>query len=520
MIIFHPLYTLDAIMDARLQGAAKLLVQQKLLTFDEAVAYQQAAHSSAYRFIPYLVAHQILSARSIALCICEQLNLSFIDLDSITTASIPRDLLNERQLQLHHVLPLFRKKDHIVVAIDDPAQQIFLKEIQFNSSLPVLPMVAESNKLSACIDAILHEQEHVRLSDFIETSTPPTDLMTRTLSDGFGARTNENEDEPVVKFVNRIFLEAVEKGASDLHFETYPNLYRIRYRQDGMLHEIKNPPITLATRINARIKILANLDSSERRLPQDGQFTFKPTETDAIDCRVSTCPMIGGEKIVVRLLDPNATKPDLDALQFTPRDKSCFIEALTRPEGLILVTGPTGSGKTKTLFSALNYINTPEKNISTVEDPVEIKLVGINQAPTNPKIGLTFSTILRSFLRQDPDVIMIGEIRDEETADIAIKAAQTGHLVLSTVHANSTSNTLARLNHLNIKPFDLVHSVSLIVAQRLVRRLCIHCKELRHDVNIEDGALFPSYKARGCFQCTKGYKGRMGGFFISCSMPS
>lgn len=324
------------------------------------------------------------------------------------------------------------------------------------------------------------------------------------MDDSLQGMAHLNDEEPIVKFVNRILLDAITLGASDIHFEPYEQTFRIRYRQDGLLHEVASPPLHLATRIVTRIKVMANLDISERRLPQDGHFKMTLSPSRAIDCRISTCPTIAGEKTVVRLFDPRLLNLSIEHLGFNSTQKKQVLNAIHRPQGMMLVTGPTGSGKTVTLYSALSALNTIDKNISTVEDPVEIKLPGINQVTVHPKIGLTFATALRAFLRQDPDVIMVGEIRDLETANIAIKAAHTGHLVLSTLHTNSAAETLTRLINMGIPPFNIASALRLIIAQRLVRRLCEHCKFMQEE----------RYKAKGCTHCTGGYDGQIGLFEV------
>ena len=334
-----------------------------------------------------------------------------------------------------------------------------------------------------------------------------------------------SDEAPTVKFVDQIIIDAIQKKASDIHFEPYEDEFRIRYRQDGLLVEIAKPPLNLANQICARIKIMSNLDIAERRIPQDGRFQMKLAVNHLVDFRVSTCPTVSGEKLVMRILDTDINQLNVDNLGFNEQQKKHFLTSLKKPQGLILITGPTGSGKTVSLYTALTLLNTKEKNISTAEDPVEIKIAGINQVNVNPKTGLTFSNILRSFLRQDPDIIMVGEIRDLETADLAIKAAQTGHLVLSTLHTNSAAHTLTRLANLGIPSFNIANSVSLLVAQRLARRLCEHCKVVRDDLpvsslielgfRVEELSSIKLYKAQGCPQCTKGYCGRLG-LFRSC----
>jgi type IV pilus assembly protein PilB len=385
----------------------------------------------------------------------------------------------------------------------------------------------ESDKLHDLIDKLLSAKESQGLASYFEEGKDLEGLEISSEEEEEDKEADNSitrEDAPVVKFVNRILVEAIKKGASDIHFEPFERDYRIRYRQDGILTEVAAPPVSLAGRITARIKVMSNLDISERRVPQDGRFKMRLSRTRAIDFRVSTCPTVAGEKVVMRILDPSATKLGTESLGFTPIQKAHFLHAISKSQGMILVTGPTGSGKTVTLYTALNILNTIEKNISTAEDPVELKVPGINQVNINIKAGLTFSDTLRAFLRQDPDIIMVGEIRDIETAEIAIKAAQTGHLVLSTLHTNSAAETLTRLVNMGVPSFNIASSVSLIIAQRLVRRLCEQCKVVRDDFT-EKGLLelgyteqdvktLQTFKAVGCPQCTNGYRGRMGLFEV------
>ncbi|RMD70095.1 MAG: type IV-A pilus assembly ATPase PilB, partial [Gammaproteobacteria bacterium] len=330
-------------------------------------------------------------------------------------------------------------------------------------------------------------------------------------------------DAPIVRYVNKILIDAIKRGASDIHFEPYEKLCRVRYRIDGVLYEVATPPVTLSDRLVARVKVMANLDISERRIPQDGRIKLRLSRSHAIDFRVNTCPTLFGEKVVLRILDPSSAQIGIDALGFEPDQKETFLQYIHRPQGMILVTGPTGSGKTVTLYTALNILNTPEKNISTAEDPVEIYVNGINQVHINPKVGLTFAEALRAFLRQDPDIIMVGEVRDLETADIAIKAAQTGHLVLSTLHTNDAPQTLTRLVNMGVPPYNIAASVNLIIAQRLARKLCNHCKLplripreelLREGFHEEEVDKIKIYRPVGCDQCTHGYKGRTGIFQV------
>ena len=509
-----------------LQGIAQLLVQEELLDKEKVVQYQQTATSNKVSLQQYLVNNNIIPARKIALMVSHHFGVPVIDLDSIDLELIPVSLVSDKLIHRHNLVPLFNRGMQLYLATDDPSKQSSLKEIQFHTGLHANHLVVETDKLSTLIDKLLHQKESQGLSDYFEESQEVDSLE-------FSAEDEEpesnvsaisNDDAPVVKFVNRILVEAIKKGVSDIHFEPFEREYRIRYRQDGLLNQIATPPASLSTRIAARIKVMSSLDISERRIPQDGRFKMKLSRTRSIDFRVSTCPTVGGEKIVMRILDPGSTKLGIEALGFSPEQKAHFLKAIDRPQGMILVTGPTGSGKTVSLYTALNILNTIEKNISTAEDPVEIKVAGINQVNIHPKAGLTFASTLRSFLRQDPDIIMVGEIRDLETAEIAVKAAQTGHLVLSTLHTNSASETLTRLVNMGVPSFNIASSVSLIIAQRLVRKLCDNCKTARDDVTtkglIELGFSedevegLQCYKATGCKQCANGYRGRIGLFEV------
>lgn len=512
--------------ERRLNGIGQLLVQENLLDREKALYYQQTATTNKVNLLQYIVANNIVAAHTIALAVAENFGIPIIDLDCIDVETIPTLLVNEKLIRRYGVVPLFNRGKQLYIATDDPSQQSSLKEIQFHTGLHVTPIVVETDKLADLIDKLLHEKESQGLAEYFEDANDIDSFEFSSDEDEAEADVSSlsNEDAPVVKFVNRILVEAIKKGASDIHFEPYEREYRIRYRQDGLLNEVAAPPVSLSTRIAARIKVMSNLDISERRIPQDGRFKMKLSRTRSIDFRVSTCPTIGGEKVVMRILDPGSTQVGIESLGFSPKHQEHFLHAINRPQGMVLVTGPTGSGKTVTLYTALNILNTIEKNISTAEDPVEIKVSGINQVNINPKTGLTFSGTLRSFLRQDPDIIMVGEIRDLETAEIAVKAAQTGHLVLSTLHTNSASETLTRLLNMGIPSFNIASSVSLIIAQRLVRRLCPHCKivldDITHESLIELGfkedevKTIKVYKPVGCNMCTKGYKGRVGLFEV------
>lgn len=514
--------------DAHLKGILQLLVQVGLVEQEKALYYQKAASENKQPTLQYLVTNGILSAKQIAHTVSTSFGLPLLDLEALEIEGLPVTLVSDKLIQRHQMVPLFARGKQLFIAIDDPSKQASLKEIQFHTGLHVLPIVVETDKLHQYVDKLLNRNESQGLADYFDDSKD-LDGIEFSLEEDDHENDSEasnisKEDAPVVKFVNRILLEAIKKGASDIHFEPYEKEYRIRYRQDGLLTEVASPPNVLSGRIAARIKVMSNLDISERRVPQDGRFKLKLSRTRAVDFRVSTCPTVAGEKVVMRILDPGATKLGTESLGFNPAQKAHFLQAIERPQGMILVTGPTGSGKTVTLYTALNILNTIDRNISTAEDPVEIKISGINQVNMNPKAGLTFSETLRSFLRQDPDVIMVGEIRDLETAEIAIKAAQTGHLVLSTLHTNSAAETLTRLVNMGIPSFNIASSVCLIVAQRLVRKLCEHCKTIRDDTTpaglielgfaASEAETLQTYQACGCKQCTQGYKGRMGLFEV------
>lgn len=510
--------------EQHLQGIAQLMVQENILDNKKALEYQHLAQSNKQSFAHYLVANNILQAEKIAYITAQNFGFPLLDLESMEPEFMPISLVNEKLIMRHAMLPIYSHGNYLFLATDDPSQHASLKEIQFHTGLHTYPIVVETNKLHRYIEKLIHEKENQGLNDYVEGSHGLESLEIGQEEVETDTDRASQDDAPVVKFINKILIDAVKKSVSDIHFEPYEKEYRIRYRLDGILQEVAAPPINLASRITSRIKVMSNLDISERRVPQDGRFKMKLTKARAIDFRVSTCPTTGGEKIVMRILDPSSTKVGVDALGFNALQMKQFLLAIEKPQGMILVTGPTGSGKTVTLYTALNILNTKEVNISTAEDPVEIKVPGINQVSMNPKAGLNFSNSLRAFLRQDPDIIMVGEIRDYETAEIALKAAQTGHLVLSTLHTNSAAETLTRLMNMGIPSFNIASSVTLIIAQRLVRKLCENCKTLRDDITpkglIELGFSeqeiinIKIYKPSSCPLCTGGYKGRVGLFEV------
>lgn len=494
----------------------QILIEEQLLEQSKALEAYQEAKGASFSFLHYLVKNNTLSSDQIAFIASSRFGVPLLDLTCLDSESLPLHLMNEKLILTHQMIPLFCRKNHLFLATGDPSNYNSLKEIQFHTGLNTHAIVVALDKLQELIDYLVSAKEHQKLEYFADAEE-----LENKQTNKFQSLAN---DAPVVRFVNKILVDAINKDVSDIHFEPYEKTYRIRYRRDGILYEAAVPPANLASRITARIKILSHLDSSEKRIPQDGNFKLNTSSNKSIDCRVSTCPTTNGEKVVIRLLDPSSTKLNIDTLGFNLVQKEQFIRTMHQPQGMILVTGPTGSGKTLTLYSALNRLNTDTVNIVSAEDPVEIKLSGINQVSIQPKLGLTFSTALRAFLRQDPDIIMVGEIRDLETAEIAIKAAQTGHLVLSTLHTNSAAATLDRLINMKVPTFNLASSITLIIAQRLARKLCTYCKLRRNDLHKKellnlgftagDIKEIPLYQAIGCNHCVKGYQGRIGLFEV------
>lgn len=509
----------------KLQGIGVVLVSEQLIEKSLAIEYQKNAAKESISLIDYLVKENVLSALKIAHIVAKNFGLPLLDLSTIDRDAIPGNLISDKLIRKHHVLPLFNKGNHLYLATEDPSKQSSLKEIQFHTGLHSTPIIVEADKLNEIIDKYIKEQESESLNEYVGDGSDLDHLEISSDEDEKDSDAIEatSEDAPVVKFINKILVDAIKNSVSDIHFEPYERNYRIRYRQDGILTEVASPPVNLANRIASRIKVMSSLDISERRVPQDGRFKMKLSKGRSIDFRVSTCPTVGGEKVVMRILDPGSVTIGIEGLGFNKVQQTHFLKAIEKPQGMILVTGPTGSGKTVTLYTALSILNTIDRNISTAEDPVEIKVAGINQVNINTKAGLHFSDALRSFLRQDPDIIMVGEIRDLETAEIAIKAAQTGHLVLSTLHTNGAAETLTRMVNMGVPSFNIASSVSLIIAQRLGRRLCDHCKTVRDDITkegmlelgfSEEDAQKETYKAVGCNHCTNGYRGRVGFFEV------
>lgn len=509
-----------------LSGLARRLVSDGLL--EEATAHDaiKKAQKSKISFVTELVTNHEVNAKQVAESAADEFGSPIFDLNTINLATLPSKLVDNKLLKKHHVLPLFKRGNRLYLGVSDPTNLHALDEIKFNTGLNTDAVLVEEDKLARELSNYLSAQEE-SIGDTLGGLDDEAleDLDIEAVDEEGGPKdedSSEADEAPIVKFINKVLLDAIKTGASDIHFEPYEKNYRVRFRTDGILQEIAKPPTSLATRLAARLKVMSQMDISERRVPQDGRIKLKITKTRAIDFRVNTLPTLFGEKIVLRILDPSSAKLGIDALGYEDDQKQLYLDALAQPQGMILVTGPTGSGKTVSLYTGLNILNTPERNISTAEDPVEINLEGINQVNVNTKVGLTFSEALRSFLRQDPDIVMVGEIRDLDTASIAIKAAQTGHLVLSTLHTNSAPETLTRLLNMGVPAFNVATSVSLIIAQRLARRLCTECKKPADDIPEEilseegfdsigiDREDFQLFHPVGCEKCSGGYKGRVG----------
>lgn len=462
-------------------------------------------------FIRFLIDSKEMDGISIAKALSKSFGYPQIQLSTFDTSLIPDGIRNEQLITKHNALPLFLRGKILFVAMSDPTNLDALEEIQFNTGYSAELVLCDEKSLQVCIEKVLEDE-----SDALHI----TDIDADELADiDVEESKSEEDDAPIVVFINKILFDAIKKGASDLHFEPYEKSFRIRFRIDGILSEVATPPVSLAARMAARLKVMSKLDIAERRVPQDGRIKLALSKKKSIDFRVSTLPTMWGEKIVIRILDSSSTMLGIEMLGYEPEQQQIYTNALNEPQGMILVTGPTGSGKTVSLYTGLNILNTQARNISTAEDPVEINLEGINQVQINNRAGLTFSSALRSFLRQDPDIVMVGEIRDLETAEIAIKAAQTGHLVLSTLHTNSAAETLTRLINMGVPSYNLASSISIIIAQRLARRLCNQCKaeEILSEMQLAEQG-FPTDKLAeiklfqpvGCSHCTGGYKGRVG----------
>jgi type IV pilus assembly protein PilB len=506
-----------------LTGLPRRLVQDGVVSEADLMAALNAIEGKSANLVPHLVANRLGDPRQIAIAAAHEFGVPLLDLDAVDLDLDVVKLVDEKLLLKHRILPILQRGKRLFLAVCDPTNLQALDEIKFQTTLRIEAIVVEQDKLDARVSRAI-EAVDTTMSN-LDDDADGFDLENLEVTGGdedpgADVSTSDIDDAPIVRFVNKVMVDAIKKGASDIHFEPYEKHFRIRLRQDGVLTEIARPPVALAMKISARLKVMARLDIAERRIPQDGRIKMKLSKNRAIDFRVNTCPTLFGEKVVCRLLDPSSAQLGIDALGYEEHQKQLYLDNLNKPYGMILVTGPTGSGKTVSLYTGLNILNTADRNISTAEDPAEINMPGINQVNVNPKVGLTFAAALRAFLRQDPDIIMVGEIRDLETAEIAIKAAQTGHLVLSTLHTNDAPKTLTRLVDMGVKPYAIASSVSLIIAQRLARRLCSNCKEpvdIPAEALLKEGfsradveAGITIFHAKGCSQCTNGYKGRVG----------
>tara|TARA_R110001606_G_scaffold399310_1_gene584802 strand:+ start:132115 stop:133827 length:1713 start_codon:yes stop_codon:yes gene_type:complete len=503
----------------RLSGLARRLITDGLLSEEDALSAQKHAKKANQPFVSYLVRNKILDSHAIALVASQEFGVPLFDIDTMNMDLAATSLIKESLIRKHHALPLYQRGNRLHVAMSDPTNLQALDEYQFSTGMNTFAVLVEEQKLTAAIERALDKSAE-KFDDFGGADLDDIDLGPDEVNEGKDPSTSEADETPIVRFINGILTHAIKSGASDIHFEPYEKKYRVRIRIDGILQDAQSAPVNLGGRIAARLKVLSRLNIAERRVPQDGRMRLKLSATKTIDFRVSTCPTLYGEKIVLRILDPTSAQLGIDVLGYEPEQKKIFMDIMHQPYGMVLVTGPTGSGKTVSLYTALSILNTEDRNISTAEDPAEISLAGINQVNINPTVGLTFSSALKAFLRQDPDIIMVGEIRDLETAEISIKAAQTGHMVFSTLHTNDAPQTLTRLANMGVPAFNIASAVSLIIAQRLGRRLCNKCKkaeDIPTEVLLEEGFTqiqidkgVTIFKAVGCDSCTLGYKGRVG----------
>ncbi|WP_032005096.1 type IV-A pilus assembly ATPase PilB [Acinetobacter sp. 1542444] len=502
----------------KFSGFFRRLVEEKHVSAATMQTALDAAKRAKRDTVAYLIEEVHISPSLLAETISIEFAEPYFDLDVYDTNQIPKDLVDQKLILKHRILPLIQRGQILYVATSNPSNIEAIDAIRFNSKLMVEPVIVEHHKLEKILTQQFTEESSFEFNDEefdldVDLEAPP--------SQEDEEETPQGDEAPIVKYINKLLIDAIRMGASDLHFEPYEKSYRVRYRVDGVLRQIANPPLQLANRLASRLKVMSQMDISEKRVPQDGRIKLKLSKTKAIDFRVNSLPTLFGEKLVLRILDPSSAMLGIDALGYEEDQKALFLEALDKPQGMLLITGPTGSGKTVSLYTGLNILNTESSNISTAEDPVEINLEGINQVNVNPKVGLTFSAALKSFLRQDPDIIMVGEIRDLETAEIAIKAAQTGHMVMSTLHTNSAPETLTRLRNMGVPSFNIATSVNLVIAQRLARRLCPQCKipaDIPKQSLLEMGFTeqdlthpdFQVFQPVGCTECREGYKGRVG----------
>jgi type IV pilus assembly protein PilB len=516
-------YGINRMRNPVINNFLQCLINDGGLSKETLAVIMQEAKYQQISFITYLIKENVVDSNYLSQLLAKQCGLFFVDLDTLDSLHFPLHLIEKKLSQKYQVLPLWRNNEKLGLAMADPTEQQAIDDIRFHTELSIEKILVEPKKLKCLLEKI----------NVKKNSTPPSyapeslivsdkrDAILQLPTTELNAVSGIDDEMAIVRYVYKLLESAIERGASDIHVEPYSDQLQIRFRIDGLLYLAFDAAGRFIQRIIARFKIMSQLDIAERRIPQDGRFQVKDGNNRTIDCRISTCPTLYGEKLVIRILDSNRMLLEIDKLGMNSSQKISFLKALHYPHGMILVTGPTGSGKTITLYTAVNFLNTASINIASVENPIEIVLPGINQVNINPKIGLTFATVLRAFLRQDPDVIMVGEMRDQETAEIGIKAAQTGHLVLSSLHTNSAAESLVRLANMGIPPYNIASSVYLIIAQRLVRRLCEHCKikdELPENVlfelglNEQDIQSITPYSAKGCPKCTDGYRGRAGIF--------
>ncbi len=507
---------------AKSSGLIYTLVNAHLITSDKGKEIEDLVAKDGIPIISYLVENKIVDSEKLRELLEQEYGYPYLDLDQIDVSEIGEKYLNEKLIIKNHALPVYIQGKTLYLAMSDPTNITALDEFSFTYNMHTDTLLVDESKLQKAIGKLFKNALDDLDVGLTDSELSEVDALENPNESAATDTTEEGDEAPVVKFVNKLLLDAIKKGASDLHFEPYEKKYRVRFRIDGILHEVATAPVSLASKISARIKVMSHLDIAERRVPQDGRIKLKISPTKSMDMRVNTLPTLWGEKIVMRILDSSAAKLNIDMLGFEDEQKKKYLDALAKPQGLILVTGPTGSGKTVSLYTGLSILNTVETNISTAEDPVEINLEGINQVQMNNKAGLNFASALRAFLRQDPDVIMVGEIRDLETAEVAIKAAETGHLVLSTLHTNSAPETITRLVNMGVAGFNIAATVTIIMAQRLARRLCEKCKILDNipasellkigytQEDIDNGLKIYKPNPEGCDRCSGGYKGRVG----------
>ncbi|QXX85566.1 type IV-A pilus assembly ATPase PilB [Acinetobacter lwoffii] len=501
----------------RFTGFIRRLVEEGVISAEDMRSALAHAKQEKVDIVAELINQQQLSPTLIAETISVEFGEPLFDISAYDPAQILRDAIDEKLITKHRILPIFKNSSILYVATSNPTNIEAIDAVRFSTKLNIETIIVEHNKLEKLIEQNFTEESTFEFDEDFDLDVDVESADPNKEEDD----SNKGEEAPIVKYINKLLIDAIRMGASDLHFEPYEKIYRVRYRVDGVLRQIATPPLQLANRLSSRLKVMSQMDISEKRVPQDGRIKLKLSKNKAIDFRVNSLPTLFGEKLVLRILDPSSAMLGIDALGYEPEQKELFMQALDKPQGMLLITGPTGSGKTVSLYTGLNILNREDTNISTAEDPVEINLQGINQVNVNNKVGLTFSAALKSFLRQDPDIVMVGEIRDLETAEIAIKAAQTGHMVMSTLHTNSAPETLTRLRNMGVPSFNIATSVNLVIAQRLARRLCSQCKkpaDIPKQSLLEMGFTetdlqqpeFQIYEPVGCNECREGYKGRVG----------